>query len=40
MISPCYAKNSKFKRMLGCNCFFIIENGSFIKWLAATGIAN
>ena len=33
-------KHSKFKRMRGCNCSFIIENGSFIKWVAVTGIAN
>ena len=26
--------------MRGCNCSFIIENGSFIKWVAATRIAN
>ena len=26
--------------MRGGNCSFIIENGSFIKWVAATGIAN
>ena len=26
--------------MGGCNCPFIIEKGSFIKWVAATGIAN
>ena len=31
---------SKFKKMRGYNCSFIIENGSFIKWVAATGIAN
>ena len=26
--------------MRDCNCSFIIENGSEIKWVAATGIAN
>ena len=26
--------------MRDCNCSFIIENRSFIKWVAATGIAN
>ena len=30
-------KQSKFKRIRGCNCS---ENRSFIKWVAATGIAN
>ena len=33
-------KHSKFNRMHGCNCSFIIKNESFIKWVAATGIAN
>ena len=33
-------KHSKFKRMRGCNCSSIIQNGSFIKLVAATGIAN
>ena len=32
-------KHSKFKRMRGCNFSFIV-NGSFIKWVAATEIAN
>ena len=31
---------SKFKKIRGYNCSFIIENGSFIKWVAATGIGN
>ena len=26
--------------MRGCNCSFIVENGSFIKWVTAAGIAN
>ena len=33
-------KNSKFKRICGSNCSYIIENGSFIKWVAATEIGN
>ena len=33
-------KNSKFERMCGYNCSFIIEKESFIKGVAATGIAN
>ena len=33
-------KKSKFERMRGCICSFIIENGSFIKWEAETGIVN
>ena len=33
-------KHGKFKRVRGCNCPFKIENGSFIKWVAATGIVN
>ena len=33
-------KNSKFKRMRDCNCSFIIEIGSFTKWVAAGRIAN
>ena len=33
-------KHSKFKTMHGCHWSFIIESGPFIKWLAATGIAN
>ena len=33
-------KHSKFKRMRGCNCSVIIENGSFIKWVATTGTVN
>ena len=46
MISPCCnsatlaARHSEFVRMLGCNCSFIIEKGTFIDWMAATGIAN
>ena len=33
-------KNSKFKRICGSNCSYIIENGSFIKWVTATEIGN
>ena len=40
MLQLLLCKNSKFKRMRGCNCSFIIENGSFIKWVTAVGIAN
>ena len=46
MISPYIAttvimqKHCKFERMRGCNCSSVIEKGSFIEWVAATGIAN
>ena len=33
-------KHSKFERMHDCNCSFIIEKGSIIEWIAATGIAD
>ena len=33
-------KYSKFERMRGCNFSFIIEKGPFIKWMAATEMAN
>ena len=35
-----FCKDNKFERMHGCNCSFIIEKGSFIKWMAATGTVN
>ena len=45
MISPCHnsltvlkkQKNSKFERMCGYNCSFVIEKGPFVEWIAATG---
>ena len=33
-------KNSKFKRICGSNCSYIIENRSFIKWVTAAEIGN
>ena len=30
------ALNSKFERMCGYNCSFIIEKESFVEWMAAT----
>ena len=32
--------HSKFEKILGCSCSFIIEKASFIEWLAATGNEN
>ena len=44
MISPCYyfcsAKTSKFEGTSGCSYSFIIQKEPFIKWMAATRIAN
>ena len=41
-ICPCYnsscsKKYSKFEKICGYNCSFIIEKGPFVKWIAATG---
>ena len=30
-------KYSQFERICGCNCSFVMEKGSFVEWMAATG---
>ena len=34
---PVLPKHSKFERMRGCNCSFVIKKGPIIVWMAATG---
>ena len=37
---PVLKKYSKYERMCGCNCSFIIEKEPFVEWMTATGTAN
>ena len=37
---PVLQKHSKFERIRGCNCSFVIKKGPIIVWMAAAGFAN